>query len=468
MIFFSFQMATLKEVKKREIPFILDGTTIMKRVAKTTTCSDVIGKLPNLEAPLAVFQSIDGIEQELKGKTRLLKIWRAYGSTKKVEFVIKKSQMLSKTKKTKRRFLGDRRKSNDESVTNKEGTRSEEILKQVCDLAFHDRCQRTKIHKPTMKSELYTSEFTQTIKENLRSQKLGLKQKFVDNGKVRRTTSAGTISSTAGTISSTDTGYQSIESDNFENEYSATKSSFEKTVTSLKKVDEHEFKFFDQSNQPRHSTPVLKEHTRKRRPDLVTCDKILRPENLKDLDEFQGKTMIFQKFMTDQPISSRFHGNDVVEKPDVKCRLTERYDIPDFRSKEEVCRFLWDQNCDSDSELDSDTSLPCESLDLAFNAGMAVNNRQKQRESVISNMNRFSIQPCGIGLEDSDFEYSFDCSFQKVDKSDFESFKLELSGDFDASHSEDAVDNGENEDDRMESFMKTRSFIDIPGDVTMC
>ena len=87
-------MEISKSKKSQQIPFIIDGVArIMKSVSKTTTCSDVIAKLPTLQVPLAVFLSVKGDEKELPGKTKLLKAWRANAASKNVAFIIQRSNM---------------------------------------------------------------------------------------------------------------------------------------------------------------------------------------------------------------------------------------------------------------------------------------------------------------------------------------------------------------------------------------
>ena len=88
-----FQMTSTKRIQYYNIPIQIDGKTkIVKSVTKSTTCNDVINKLPKTDAPLAVFQSVNGEVKELSGKTKFLKVWRSYGSAKKVTFIVKKSE----------------------------------------------------------------------------------------------------------------------------------------------------------------------------------------------------------------------------------------------------------------------------------------------------------------------------------------------------------------------------------------
>jgi hypothetical protein len=337
----------------------------------------------------------------------------------------------------------------------------------------------------------------QVIQKCLKSTKLGFKQTFAHKKTVERTTSTGTISST-------DTGYQSIDSD-----------CERLSKTSDSSIGEHKYHtpiLTNIADVPRHSTPIIAVRTQKRRADdfdtTFNADNSLVFKNLKQMNEIQGKSMILQKFMADQtlPVAAEHFGNKDYNSPDVKRRRMERYSMPAFRSQEDVCRFLWDNNCDSDSECESDMSEPCEDLDVAFNAGQttesqsrtlrresAISNlnrfsllsrdfdvnardssssqtRTLRRESAISNLNQFSLLSRDIGLdtfdESSGFDYSFDCSFPRMDETKSEDFSMDFSYDYDESDSEsEALCN---EDDCMDSFMKTKSFIDVSGDATVC
>jgi hypothetical protein len=562
--FLSFQMAALRKTKRQEIPFILDGTTIMKTITNNTTCSDVISKLPNLQTPLAVFESVDGIEKELAGKTKLLKVWRGNGSTRNVTFVIRKSQMLSKVKRS------SKTKSSD--VKNGKQLRKElskDTLKQVSDLAFYVRYQKTKLQaleqnsdiksnsseqnrlmkrmtshasvnsmdaflakadlnemakfltfcgevtdeklgkeKPRNESEqIYTTPVCdreqptgcskpenkckkQVIRTCINSTKLAFKQNFNQKKSIERTTSTGTISST-------DTGYQSIDS---ECERIPKKSASDIGKPILNNV----------IDVPRHSTPVTAIRTQKRRADDIdatfNADNTIISDNFEQMNELQGKSMILQKFMADQPLSLSLEctGNDECDSPDVKRRrnIIGQYNMPTFNTQKDVCRFLWNKNCDSDSECESDISEPCETLDLAFNYSEIDNentpttqSRKLRRESAISNLNRFSLNAEEIissktktlrresaisnlnqftlvprvtemdsSNESSCFDYSFDCSFPRMDETKSEDFSMDFSYDYDKSDCESEI--VFNEDDAMDSFMRTRSFIDELGEVT--
>jgi hypothetical protein len=555
-------MAVLKRIKRQEIPFILDGKTIIKCVTKDTTCSDVINKLPNLETPLAVFESVDGIEKELTGKTKLLKVWRANGATRKVEFVIRKSQIFSKDKQTsKQKLLSGVTKCKQSSAHSAQTKGlSKETLKQVSDLAFYVRYQKTKLQAldknfgansgaseqnrlmkrmtsnasvNSMDAFLAKADLNEMAKfltfcgdvatdklnngkqrklstpaetnihdkkvtrESLKSTKLGFKQKFTVKKTVERTISAGTISST-------DTGYHSIDS--------GCESLVKTSSSSIGEPKHHAPIHTNITDVPRHSTPIIAVRTQKRRADdfdtTFNADNTLLSKNIEQMNEIQGKSVILQKFMADQPLSAstRHTGNDC-DSPDVKRRRIGRYSTPAFGSQEDVCRFLWDNNCDSDSECESDISEPCEDLDKAFNAGgidstiyshtlrreSAVSDLKRislasrvidvneveteapetktlRRESAISNLNKFSLLSRDIGLDTLDdsngFDYSFDCSFPRMEETKSEDFSMDFSYDYDESDSEsEALCN---EDDCMDSFMKTKSFIDVSGDATVC
>ncbi|KAH3705248.1 hypothetical protein DPMN_080316 [Dreissena polymorpha] len=78
-----------------EIPFIIDGAArIMKSVSKTTTCSDVIAKLPNLQVPSSGYSCQLKVSRgNFRKRLSCLKVWRAHAASKNVEFVIKRSEI---------------------------------------------------------------------------------------------------------------------------------------------------------------------------------------------------------------------------------------------------------------------------------------------------------------------------------------------------------------------------------------
>ncbi len=81
----------------QEVTFVLyDQTTVVKMVTKTTNCADVINTIPPQPERLSVFESVGGVEKELPGKTRILKVWRTQGAKSGVQFVIKKSGKLGR------------------------------------------------------------------------------------------------------------------------------------------------------------------------------------------------------------------------------------------------------------------------------------------------------------------------------------------------------------------------------------
>jgi hypothetical protein len=143
--------------------------------------------------------------------------------------------------------------------------------------------------------------------------------------------------------------------------------------------------------------------------------------------------------------------------------------MPIFSNQEEKCRFLWDQNCDSDSDSESETSEQFRCHDIAFHAESTSNqvttlparHRTLRRESAVSNLNRFSLISGDAGLDmstdETGFDYSFNCSFPKMDESQF---SLDLSYSFDDSENETNAS-----DHNVDSFVKIKSFQDVTDDV---
>ncbi|MES9884748.1 MAG: hypothetical protein ABW185_28210 [Sedimenticola sp.] len=79
-------------IHRQAIRFVIgDLGTVFRTVTKTTTCDDVINSLPPQREQLAVYESLNGVEKELSGKTRILKVWRTHGVKSSVDFFIRKA-----------------------------------------------------------------------------------------------------------------------------------------------------------------------------------------------------------------------------------------------------------------------------------------------------------------------------------------------------------------------------------------
>lgn len=516
-----------KNTNRQEVSFLIDGQVINKSITKYTTCADVINKFPKRETPIAVFESIDGEEKELPGRTKLLKVWRAHGLSKHVMFVIRKSDVSAKAKKSTHKLFSVKSKCDKPKSKSAQGKNmSKETLKKVSDLAFYIRYQKTKLQSLTKKTtSLKSSEqkkimrrlnskasvnsmdaflaktdveemarfldfcgevaavklgngtnkkssltgkkaeniikspsvksvenktlknvSSSGISRGLKNTKLGLRQKFTTTKKVVERTAS------TGTINSTDTGYHSVGSDS-----DKTESVVSNVGPSLSKP--HTVLLSSDSTAPRHSTPL--NHGRHQPRTSASCLNLtFEPED--NADELHGKTMILQKFMADQ-CSTTMQTDSVSRK-----------NSPSFGSLEEKCRFYWESNCDSDSE--SECSEPCDYLDVAFidnkpeeDFGFS-NIKTLRRESAISDLNNFSLLGRDLGLKtlngSADFDYTFDCSFPRMDESQSVDFSCDFSYSFDETDSEDDLNNS-NVDDSMASFMNTKSFIDNSREITI-
>lgn len=556
-------MTDIRKGKLQDLPFILDGCVkVVKRVSKNTTCGDVIAKLPNLHTPLAVFLSVDGEMKELPGKAKLLKVWRANGAAKNVEFVIRKSETVTKkVTNNSRKVFADktrREKQDPRSSTLQNSRLAKNTLKQVSDLAFYVRYQRLKVknlaknavrnsegreqtpqsklmrrmtshastssmdaflekadldamaqflsfcgevtaeklrgrrEKPQSQSvadQTFCSSATKVssankepaatkktvnkvmIQSSLKSMKLGLKQKFTSKSKLSKKTSTATITST-------DTGYHSVEtgsrtSSQHENEIEVDviKRSVKNDVTLHNVLNSEETDEFQ-----RHSTPVFKSRHVKRRVGTLDCT--ITEGKLDFLDNCDGKSVIFEKFMADQSFTfeNTDSENKPIDPPQTKRQRLDRQSLPVFNTQEDRCRFLWNKYCDSDSDTDSDaTSDMHRNLDIAFTSAEERPKRRLRRESAISNLNRFSLSnrrslPAHAPkLNDSEeFDYSFDCSFPRMDES--QDFTVDYSfSDSDVSENDlDLFRKKLSSDESLDSFMKTRSFLGDSLDYTTC
>ena len=556
VLFDYFQMAEAKRGKVHSIPFIVDGVVrIVKSVSKHTRCNDVIDKLPNLTSPLAVYISVDGEMKQLPGKAKLLKVWRVNGPARKVEFVIKKAESVTKKKKVDtRRLFGDRKRREKQEVKSSQvkSRLSKDTLKQVSDLAFYVRYQKLKVSKLARQS-IETSQSTPQTKlmsrmtshastnsmdafldnadldamakflsfcghvtteklkgklkktegdyedsansndslehasygddrrsftdrtivdksaifSNLKSTKLGLKQKFTSHHTEEKRTSTSTIGST-------DTGYQSVETASQTGSHvdSYAKS---QTICAEKSKRPHLLHLDDSYEFRRHSTPV---QTRQRKRSADTLDCTITQEKLHLLDDNQlnGKSLIFEKFMTNQSIPAfqldTETGDHVTGYPYPKRQCLERNSGSVYSSQVSLdrCRFLWNKYCDSDSDTDSEAAedVTHDNLDTAFITSEQSQTRKLRRESAISNLNRFSLRQSlpttrisTISTTD-DFNYSFDCSFPRMDESQSVNFTVDYSfSDSEASSRDcDGFTKKRSHDDSMDSFMNT--YIEDP------
>ena len=442
-------MSSIKGQQYHEIPIIIDGQEkILKNVTKSTTCDDVINKLPKTGTQLAVFHTANGEEKELKGKTKLLKIWRSCGSSKKSEFVVKPSE----GRKSRRLSLNvglfgerNRRKSEPEPKDDK--------VKQVSDLTFYLQQQKSKLQKLTTAKDTST---TQVLRENLMNTRLvfkkTLKSKFSSASKL----------TSGSSLKSADTGYQSETSDM-------------RSQTPVKSQPPRTVLLEDVDGIPRHSTPVNLPSKRTRDRTDVT---LTATPTMPTFDENAGKSSLMERFMNDTMIcESDSYTRDRNQKG--LRRVYSREPIM-FRSQEEKCRFYWNQSCESDDDssyCDEDSRISEVDLDEAFvetrdnmdNFDVGLNSRKLRRESAVSNLNKFEL--CGKAFDDicdgneplnTGFNYSFDCSFPEF--SDTQDFSLVYSGsetenDLSVSYDDDYFRVVRDSD--FYSFMKSRQSLTI-------
>ena len=445
-------MSSIKGQQYHEIPISIHGQEkVLKSVTKSTTCDDVINKLPKTGTPLAVFQTGNGEEKELKGKTKLLKVWRSCGSSMKSEFVVKPSE----GRKSRRLSLNiglfggrNRRKSEPEPKDDKVKQ------PQVSDLTFYLQQQKSKLQKLTTAEDTSTS---QVLRENPMNTRLvfkkTLKSKFSSASKM----------ASGSSLKSADTGYQSETSDM-------------RSQTPVKSQPPRTVLLEDVDGIPRHSTPVnlpSKRVTRDRTDVTLTAT-----PTMPTFDENAGKSSLMERFMNDTMIcESDSYTRDRNQKG--LRRVYSREPIR-FRSQEEKCRFYWNQSCESDDDssyCDGDSRISEVDLDEAFVEtrdsmdifDVGQNSRKLRRESAVSNLNKFEVfgkefddicdgnEPLNTG-----FNYSFDCSFPEF--SDTQDFSLVYSGsetesDLSVSYDDDyfrAV-----RDSDFYSFMKSRQSLTI-------
>ncbi|XP_052254440.1 uncharacterized protein LOC127860412 isoform X4 [Dreissena polymorpha] len=368
--------------KSQQIAFIIDGAVrIVKAVSKKTTCADVITKLPNLQVPLAVFLSAEGVKKELPGKTKLLKVWRANAASKNIEFVIKRSEIkMQRSRKSlgatlRRGSFSFLRKVPLKKMSTVQVPNIPDTLKKVSTTCMENSSFKSGTHV-----------------ENSTSVKLSLKSKFTTPHK---TMSDRAISTR--TISSTDTGYNSVSSGE------SSQESNQKMTSKCTKNRHRTVLLEDDANGPRHSTPVAVKRAQKR------CLDCTLTEYRVQLDEYRGKSAIMHRFLADQTLTSN------------RKRL-DRESLSSIHDQKERCRFLWERYCDSDTESEaSDDSefIPSNMIDFTRTTAL-------RRESAFSDLrkcsSRFSLPATRFSLPTrvatgviDEFDYSFNCSFPRMD-----------------------------------------------------
>ena len=358
-------MADVRLSKMQQVPFLLDGTArVVKAVSKRTTCTDVISRLPDMHAPLAVFLSVDGVERQLPGKTKLLKVWRANAQSKRVEFVIKKSEnattktifqrnslrrmSLNSIKKIKNfaRLTLDGKKvqvsdTDTPEVTTKKkiNTASEQLMQRLS-----RRSQTSRVDAFLARTNLEgLSDAIIGTETRTKSRRIsfGLKN-FTKKKESDKTLGNRTIST--GTIRSTDTGYHSSDDSDIVTPNERTQNN---NVSTLQTTDDG----------PLHSTPAIYTRSSKRRTE--TLGGTLTKAYLERVDA-SGKSDILKKFMVEQDTETCFPdctSASALERSNIRCR-TEPTRFPAFDDPNERCRFVWNQFCDSDTDFDiSDLSI---------------------------------------------------------------------------------------------------------------
>ena len=507
-------MSSAKGPQYHDIPIVIDGKAkIMKSVTKFTTCDDVINKLPKTGAPLAVFQTANGEVKELKGKTKLLKIWRSHGSSKKSVFIVKQSES-GKTRRLSLNIFGARNSRKNLVLASKDK------LKQVSDLAFYVQYQKTKLQKMANTEESFDqrnlqkvkstssldsmdaflakadhqkigqfldfcngvtsrhlggtpkvkhseSETPRTrldravIKDSLKNMRLGFKKTLTSN------LSFASKTTSASTLKSTDTGYQSQSSDI--RSRASTKPQLPTTAL-----------LQDSEGMPRHSTPVTCSSKRGIKREIAdeTLDVTLTTPKIPRFDENEGKSVLMERFMNDTTIcvASKRGQHRYSNQKVVRNMYTGEPVL--FHSQEEKCRFYWNQIYDSDSDsscCDDDSCISAHDLDEAFVEWCDDVDtfddlaepilRKLTRESALSNLNRLEV--CAKPFEDtcydvepvnSGFNFSFDCSFHTHDFSIDHSCS-ETESDLSSSFEEDYFRGVKDSD--FYSFMKSRESLAI-------
>ena len=507
-------MSSAKKLQCHNIPLVIDGKAkIVKGVTKLTTCDDIINKFPKAGYPLAIFQTTNGIEKELSGKTKLMKVWRSHGSSKKARFVVKQSDG-RKMRRMSMNIFGGR--NSHKSLEPASGDK----LKQVSDLAFYVQYQKSKLQKianscensarrnmqkvkstssmdsmdaflskadhqkfgqfldfctgvtarhlgDTPKAKQTRPETPRTIldraviKNSLKTMKLGFKRTLASKlSFVSKTTSASTIKST-------DTGYQSQASD------------MRSQASTKPRLPKH----LDTGSIPLHSTPVTCPTKRKRDSADDAFDVTLTEPKTSKFDEVEGKSLLMERFMNDTTVCEANKSEQRSDRSKRKSQMNVYTSAPVlFRSQEEKCLYYWNQNCDSDSDSScTEDDLNATAIDLdeafvehcddvaSFNELPEQTYRKMRRESAVSNLNKVDAFP--KPLEDTcyhmelnqhnDFNYSFNCTFPEF--SDTQDFSLDLScsdseSDLSSLFDDDEYIKGVKDSD-VYSFMRSRESL---------
>ena len=507
-------MTSSKQTQYFSIPFIIDGQSkIVKSVTKDTTCDDVINKLPKTGGLLAVFRVVNGEEKELQGKTKLLKVWRSRGSTRKCIFEVKASEGV-KEKRMSLNIFGSRKSQ--KSVE----SASKDKLKQVTDLAFYVQYQKSKLQKMNEKNDIADQKVMQkvkstssvdsmdaflgkadlkkmgqfldfcsgvtashlgntpnrrpasqstrprinkdVIKDSLKTMKLGFKKTLTSKISITSKTTS------TSTVQSTDTGYASNSRDNTEE---------------CRLPAGHTFIDADISDGPRHSTPVTCQTKSVPRRDSIndTFDVTLTTPQF---DEEEGKSELMMRFMADTTQTIGTNRNRCIANRRRNMERSENMYASApvlFQSQKDKCQFYWNQNVDSDSDSscsEADSYLVNPDLDDAFvegGHGFNDDNRNRvfgelskstpkrmRRESAVSNLNKYDIcaktfdDTVDSELEDNGFSYSFNCTFPEFSES--QDFTVDYScSDSDSDLSCSFEDNyfTRVKDEDFDSFMKS-------------
>ncbi|KAH3836510.1 hypothetical protein DPMN_109881 [Dreissena polymorpha] len=436
-------MALFKLSKTRNVPFLVDGAVhTMKGVTKSTTCDEVIAKLITKQDPnMAVFLRVHGVAKELQGKSKILKVIQhvqSYETLKNVELIIKNVENIAKTSAKQITDCDQSHvKQGQYSIQRNSSRLSRESIKKISDLAFYVRYQMKKVQllKNTEKSNAYNvprnkshrlmtshastnsmdaflakidldemSHFLNfcervaqeklekgTLKGRITKELEAIKRQS-SNRRVylqRKPTPSNkqpTRSTSTGTIESTDTGYSSVGS---ETETQVTVACKTESIA----IKPCRVQIEDDSNVPRHSTPVASFSHIKRVKEMHECT--LSEQLLKGLNELHGKSVIMERFIADQTCAS---------SSTVVVRKSMPFD-----------------------DVQNDTWVGYNELQMSDSADVTrhseiVGPRKMRRESAFTNLNkctsstRFSLCANPQVNRSSQFDYSFNCSFPLMDE----------------------------------------------------
>ncbi|XP_052797699.1 uncharacterized protein LOC128229861 [Mya arenaria] len=500
---FESKMAESKRSKTMDVPFILDGAArIVKAVSKHTTAIDVIAKFPNLQVPLAVFLSVDGVQKQLPGKARLLKVWRANASSKNVAFVIRKSDTAKEKAKgsTRKVFRCKIKCDKPRSESHVTDRLSRESLKRVSDLAFFARNRKKTLQvvgKPSMSkaknadhpersklmrrlttqsstnsmdaflaranldeiaghvtaealrkgtsmySKQPTLEVTQPIKRtnsDIREGQTAMKLSLKRTFGARNKLSVRTTST--GTIDSTDTGFHSMDNDGHDHTPIDTQSGL--MTTKLNK--RHPRLLEDTEYGPLHSTPLVAHRQQTHRPENMECT--LTHNYFENLDENQGKSVIMEKFMADQRLPASYDTADdqTFDLPFSKRQTFEHQSMMAFQNQRDRCRFLWDQLCDSDSDSDA-SDCTFDNFTVDSTCANVFTQKVLRRESAFTDLRkctvstRFSLPAYTLNTQRNVQQTEFDYSFNcSFPRMDNDYHSMDFSCSFDESDRSDVID----------------------------